>query len=119
MKPEVKINIAIIEKHPVLLQTLKMILERIENFSIIYCSQNTLGFPNFLLDILIINEQELQALSRQQFYLKSCIICLSTEFKRKTIKNNIIYLNQACELDELIQTIYQYGKKTSPFKDER
>lgn len=113
MKPEEKINIAIIEKHPVLLQTLKLILERINNFSIVYYSQNSLGFSSNQIDILVINELELQTLSKQQSVQNIPVICLSTEYKRRTIKANIIYLNQACELDELIQTINRFAKKNA------
>lgn len=119
MKPEEKIHIAIIEKHPVLLQTLKLILERINNFSIVYYSQNSLGFSSNQIDVLIINELELQTLSKQQSFQNIHVICLSTEYKKITIKDNIIFLNQACELDELIQTINRFTKKTSPSNNER
>lgn len=105
MKQEEKINIALIEKHPVLLQTLKLILEKIANFSITYASQNTLGFSHNNLDILIINEQELVNISLPVNQPNYKIICLSTEFKKMTVKNKIVYLNQACELDELLNTI--------------
>jgi hypothetical protein len=111
MKQEEKINIALIEKHPVLLQTLKFILENVSNYSMIYASQNTLGFSHNKIDILIINEQELLKMSLPINQPNYEIICLSTEFKKMTVKNKIVYLNQACELDELFNTINSLAKK--------
>jgi hypothetical protein len=115
MKHQEKINIALIVKHPVLLQTLILILENISNFSINYSSQNTLGFSNNGIDILIITEQELLTLPKSPCLQNFRTICLTTEFKRMTIQDNIVFLHQACELDELFNTINSLAKKNVTF----
>ncbi|MEN9998489.1 MAG: hypothetical protein RI922_1479 [Bacteroidota bacterium] len=104
MKKTATINIGIIEKHPVLLGTLKSLLETNPDFSIKYHSQNSLGLKNTHVDVLIINEEELNNLKSPLF--KQQIICLSSEFRKKTINDSIVYLNKACDLEELVQSIY-------------
>jgi len=106
MKNTTTINIGIIEKHPVLLDTLKSLLETNPDFSIKYHSQNSLGFKNSSVDVLIINEEELNALKSYSTLINQQIICLSSEFKNKTINDSVVYLNKACDLEELVQTIY-------------
>lgn len=106
MKITAPINIGIIEKHPVLLGTLKSLLEANPDFSIKYHSQNSLGLKNSPVDVLIINEEELNTLKSHSPLLQQQIICLSSEFRKKTINNTVTYLNKACDLEELVQTIY-------------
>ncbi len=106
MKKTTTINIGIIEKHPVLLGTLKSLLETNPDFLIKYHSQNSLGFKNSPVDVLIINEEELNALKSYSPLINQQIICLSSEFKNKTINDSVVYLNKACDLEELVQTIY-------------
>ncbi len=106
MKKTATINIGIIEKHPVLLGTLKSLLETNPDFSIKYHSQNSLGLNNSDVDVLIINEEELNTLKSKSPLLKQQIICLSSEFRKKTINDSVVYLNKACDLEELVQSIY-------------
>lgn len=108
-----KINIALVEKHPVLLQTLKLILESVSNFDVIYTSRDSVDFSHLSIDILIINEQAFLYTQKPIIQTNFNTICLSTEFKKRTVKNNIIFLNQACDLDELINTINYLAEKNA------